>query len=215
VTEFGRIICTEITLFNDTESITDVTRRRMSTKQVSAKKNFKWCRWSKLLTLFQCVIPRCAWADLGKTIKKFQGRYPTHRTKFEQNTIEGSKDDVAPLKKKILEKSQRHVLTLRATLRRGSIFHCNSATNHLCHTVLPSTHRAIYMSRDSVVGIATDYGLDDRGVGVPVLVGSRIFSSRRLPDQHWGPAKPPIQWYRGFFHQGKAAGAWSWPLTSN
>jgi hypothetical protein len=34
-----------------------------------------------------------------------------------------------------------------------------------------------FRSRDSVVGIATDYGLDDRGVGVWVPVGSRIFSS--------------------------------------
>jgi hypothetical protein len=30
---------------------------------------------------------------------------------------------------------------------------------------------------DSVVGIATGYGLDDRGVGVQVPAGSRIFSS--------------------------------------
>jgi hypothetical protein len=42
------------------------------------------------------------------------------------------------------------------------------------------------MSRDSAVGIATGYGLDDRGVGVRVPVGSRIFSSRR-PDRLWGP----------------------------
>jgi hypothetical protein len=32
-------------------------------------------------------------------------------------------------------------------------------------------------SRDSVVGIATDYGPDGRGVGVRVPVGSRIFTS--------------------------------------
>jgi hypothetical protein len=31
----------------------------------------------------------------------------------------------------------------------------------------------------SVVGIATDYGLDDLGVGVRVLVWSRILSSPR------------------------------------
>jgi hypothetical protein len=31
-------------------------------------------------------------------------------------------------------------------------------------------------SRDSSVGIATAYGLDDRGVGVGVPVGSRIFT---------------------------------------
>jgi hypothetical protein len=41
--------------------------------------------------------------------------------------------------------------------------------------------------RDSVVGIATSYLLDDRRVGVRVLVGSRIFSSPRGPDRLWGP----------------------------
>jgi hypothetical protein len=40
-----------------------------------------------------------------------------------------------------------------------------------------------YTSRDSVVGIATGYGLDDRGVGVRVPVWSRIFSSPLLPDR--------------------------------
>jgi hypothetical protein len=33
------------------------------------------------------------------------------------------------------------------------------------------------VSRDSAVGIATGYGLDDREVGVRVPVGSRIFST--------------------------------------
>jgi hypothetical protein len=33
-----------------------------------------------------------------------------------------------------------------------------------------------------VVGIATSYGLDDRGVGVRVPVRSRIFSSPNRPD---------------------------------
>jgi hypothetical protein len=36
--------------------------------------------------------------------------------------------------------------------------------------------------RDSVVGIATGYGLNDRGLGVRVPVGSRIFCSPRRPD---------------------------------
>jgi hypothetical protein len=39
-------------------------------------------------------------------------------------------------------------------------------------------------SRDSV---ATGYGLDDRGVGVRISVGARIFSSLRRPDRFWGP----------------------------
>jgi hypothetical protein len=40
-------------------------------------------------------------------------------------------------------------------------------------------------SRDSVVGITTSYELYDRGVGVRVLIGSRIFSSPRRPDRLW------------------------------
>jgi hypothetical protein len=42
-------------------------------------------------------------------------------------------------------------------------------------------------SRDSVVGIATSYGLDYRGVGVRVPVLSRIFYSPRRPDRLGGP----------------------------
>jgi hypothetical protein len=37
--------------------------------------------------------------------------------------------------------------------------------------------------RDSVVGIATAYDLDDRGVGVRVPIVSRIFSFPRRPDR--------------------------------
>jgi hypothetical protein len=36
--------------------------------------------------------------------------------------------------------------------------------------------------RDSAVGIATGYELDDQGIGVRVPVGANIFSSSRLPD---------------------------------
>jgi hypothetical protein len=43
------------------------------------------------------------------------------------------------------------------------------------------------MCRDSVLGTATGYGVDDRGVGVRVPVGSRIFSSPRRRDRLWGP----------------------------
>jgi hypothetical protein len=44
----------------------------------------------------------------------------------------------------------------------------------------------ITVNRDSAVGIATDYRLDDRGFGFRVPVGSRIFSSPRRPDRLWG-----------------------------
>jgi hypothetical protein len=44
--------------------------------------------------------------------------------------------------------------------------------------IFPSDSR---QNRDRPVGIAIGYGLDDRGVEVQVPVGSRIFSSPRLP----------------------------------
>jgi hypothetical protein len=46
-------------------------------------------------------------------------------------------------------------------------------------------------SRDSVVGIATGYRLDDRRVRVRVPVGVRRFSSLCRPAL--GPTQPPIQ----------------------
>jgi hypothetical protein len=44
----------------------------------------------------------------------------------------------------------------------------------------------LYRGRDSSVGIATGYRLDDRGVGVQVPVVSRIFSCPHRPDRLWG-----------------------------
>jgi hypothetical protein len=64
----------------------------------------------------------------------------------------------------------------------------------------------LVLSRGSAVG--TGYGLDVRGVGVRVPVGSRIFSSPRRPDQFWDPPSLLSNGHRGrSFPGGKAAGA--------
>jgi hypothetical protein len=63
----------------------------------------------------------------------------------------------------------------------------------LSYTVDPVT------SRESAVGIATGYGLDDRAVGVRVPVGQRIFSSARCPDRLWSPRSLLSNGCRGLF----------------
>jgi hypothetical protein len=56
------------------------------------------------------------------------------------------------------------------------------------------------LSRDSAVGIATGYGLDDRGVGVRVSVWSRIFSTPSTPTL--GLTRPPTQGAPGALSSG-------------
>jgi hypothetical protein len=55
-----------------------------------------------------------------------------------------------------------------------------------------------------VVGIASAYGLDDRGVGDRVPGGSRRFSSPRRPDRPWGPPSLLPTGTRGLFPRGES-----------
>jgi hypothetical protein len=52
------------------------------------------------------------------------------------------------------------------------------------------------MSRSSVAGIATGYGLDDRGIGVQVPVGSRPSMTSIHPPIPWvtGALSPEAKW---------------------
>jgi hypothetical protein len=50
-------------------------------------------------------------------------------------------------------------------------------------------------SRNSTVGIATGYGLDDRTIWVRVPVASKICSSPLHPDRFWGPPSLPFNGY--------------------
>jgi hypothetical protein len=49
-------------------------------------------------------------------------------------------------------------------------------------------------SRDSSVGIATDYGLDDRVIGVRIPEGMGIFLFTTVSRPDLGPTQSPIQW---------------------
>jgi hypothetical protein len=64
--------------------------------------------------------------------------------------------------------------------------------------------RYIYttMSRDSAVGIATGYGLDDQGVGVLAPAGAKIFSSPFRPNRFCGPPSLLSNGYRGLLPWG-------------
>jgi hypothetical protein len=70
-------------------------------------------------------------------------------------------------------------------------------------------------SRDSSACIATGYGLDDRMIGVRFPAGAGNFSLQHRIQTGSGAHLPsyPVG-TEGPFPGGKAAGAWSWPLTS-
>jgi hypothetical protein len=74
------------------------------------------------------------------------------------------------------------------------------------------TQKLLYIlraqSRDSSVGIATGYGLDDRMIGVRFPAGAENFSLPYLVQTGSGahPASYPVV-TRGFLSRGKAAGA--------
>jgi hypothetical protein len=87
---------------------------------------------------------------------------------------------------------------------------CRGDEDHTCLKFVTTHYNQ--RIRDSAVGVATSYLLDNRGVGVWVPVGSRIFSTSSRPAL--GSTEPPIQWVPGAVSLGGiAAGAWSWPLT--
>jgi hypothetical protein len=76
-----------------------------------------------------------------------------------------------------------------------------SASQSLCPRPKIWSHICLSRSRDSAVGIATGYRLDDEGVGVRVPVGTRNFTSPCRPDRLWGSHNLLSNVYRGLFHR--------------
>jgi hypothetical protein len=73
----------------------------------------------------------------------------------------------------------------------------------------------IMKSRDSSGSVGLGYGLDDRGSRVRVPPGAGNFSlHHRVQNGSGAHSTSYPMGTRGSFPGGKAAGAWSWPLTS-
>jgi hypothetical protein len=68
--------------------------------------------------------------------------------------------------------------------------------------ILLYPHIFFQRSRDRVIGIATNLGLDDREVGVRLPIESRIFFPPRRPNRLWGPLNLLSNGYRGLFPRG-------------
>jgi hypothetical protein len=76
----------------------------------------------------------------------------------------------------------------------------NISTTIITNTFTSITSRTTTIttrSRDSAISVESGYVLENRGVGVRVLVWSRISSSPSRSDRFWNPPEPPIQWAPG------------------
>jgi hypothetical protein len=55
-------------------------------------------------------------------------------------------------------------------------------------------------------GIVSDYGLDDRAIGVRSPAGARIFPLSSVSRPALGPTQPPVEWVPGVLSLGVKSG---------
>jgi hypothetical protein len=72
-------------------------------------------------------------------------------------------------------------------------------------TILKLKYLYIERSRGSSVSIVSDYGLDDRAIGVRSPAGAKDFSSSLCVQTGSGATQPPVQWVPGVFSPGVKA----------
>jgi hypothetical protein len=68
-------------------------------------------------------------------------------------------------------------------------------------------------SRVSSGSIVSDYGLDDRAIGVRFPAGAKIFPLASVSRPALGPTQPPLQWVPGALSPGVKRG-WGVMLTT-
>jgi hypothetical protein len=105
--------------------------------------------------------------------------------------------------------SSERLLTALSILNETSSIYCAQLSKfHLRTGTEPSFRSIVWMMSRimiiSIVGIATAFGLVDRGVEVRVPVGSRILTSPYCPDRLWGPTNLLSSGYWASFPGGKA-----------
>jgi hypothetical protein len=86
--------------------------------------------------------------------------------------------------------------------------------HHNYRRTIPNKQDLIFMfnlrsrgTRQSAVGIATGYELDDRGVGLPSAGKGKNFLFSTSPRPALESTQTPIEWVPGLFPGGKVTGA--------
>jgi hypothetical protein len=68
------------------------------------------------------------------------------------------------------------------------------------------TAQSLIGNRVSSGSIVSDYGLDDRAIGVRSPAGQRIFPLASVSRPALGPTQPPVQWVPGVLSPGVKRG---------